>query len=275
MARQKKQYRPIAGQKRWEKVLDWVVREENFKYFAFVPWIYLLLFLGAPFQVATFIFDRSDIIDPVFRLWKIGFVPVILISFINSFASDWGLRMERKLKQPIKDHITQHGPCTYDELISLFMPIKIHLGIDAALESLVNSRDLVCDGDLYRLPSPEDRKRWFDAWFEDYSKDYTFGLLEDIFALDLKRFECDITVQFYTRSGADFWISKEEDESSGLVHYRVMLSPEKTLTFETFPELADSRIFDGQTLRKVWEDHIVLTYINDEDVDWWLEMNLH
>ena len=274
MARQKKQYRPIAGQKRWEKVLDWVSRDESFLFSNLLLIAYAALLL-IPAHMISNTTNRPDAAENFMFFWFRGLLPVGILAMLNPCCSDWGLRLERKLKQPIKDHITQHGPCTYDELISLFMPFKIHLGIDDALESLVNSRDLVCDGDLYRLPSPEDRKRWFDAWFEDYSKDYTFGLLEDIFALDLKRFECDITVQFYTRSGADFWISKEEDESSGLVHYRVMLSPEKTLTFETFPELADSRIFDNQTLREVWEDHIVLTYINDEDVDWWIEMNLH
>ena len=274
MARQKKQYRPIAGQKWWERVLDWVVRDENSRYPILALFLYVL-FLGISAYITSNIMEDFALSDRIFYIWNFGFPPLVAIAFINPLFGLWGLKKYITLQQPIKDHITQHGPCTYDELIFQFMPFKTHLGIDDALESLVNSRDLVCDGDLYRLPSPEDRKRWFDAWFEDYSKEYTFGLLEEIFALDLKRFDCGITIQFYTRSGDDFWISKEEDETSGQVYYRVLLSPENTMTFESFHQLANAPIFEGQTLREVWSQRVVLSYINDEDIDWWIEMNLH
>lgn len=274
MARQKKQYRPIAGQKRWEKVLDWVSRDESFLFSNLLLIAYAALLL-IPAHMISNTTNRPDAAENFMFFWIRGLLPVGILAMLNPCCGDWGLRMERKLQQPIKNHITQHGPCTYDELISRFMPFKIHLGIDDALDSLVNSRELVCDGDLYRLPSQEDRQRWFDEWFEDYGKEYTFGLLEDIFSLDLRRFDCGITIQFYTRSGSDFWISKEEDETSGQVHYQVILPQDNTISFETFQALANAPIFDCQTLREVWSERVVLTYINDEDIDWWIERYLH
>ena len=274
MARQKKQYRPIAGQKWWEKVLDWVTRDENDKYPIIFLALYLLLLIISAY-ITSNIMENFALSDRIFYAWNLGFPPLVVIAFINPLFGLWGLKKCFTLQLPIKDHITQHGPCSYDELVSRFMPFKIHLGIDDALDSLVNSRDLICDGDLYRLPSPEDRQRWFDEWFEDYGEEYTFGLLEDIFSLDLRRFDCGITIQFYTRSGSDFWISKEEDETSGQVHYQVILPQDNTISFETFQALANAPIFDCQTLREVWSERVVLTYINDEDIDWWIERYLH
>ena len=274
MARHKKQYRPIAGQKWWEKVLDWVSRDESFRFSNLLLIAYATLLLIPAYMISNTT-NRLDAAEIFMSFWFRGLVPVGILAMLNPCCSDWGLRLERKLKQPIKDHITQHGPCTYNELITLFMPFKIHLGIDDALETLVNSRNLVCAGDLYRLPSPEDRKQWFDEWFEAYSKEYTFGLLEDIFALDLKRFDCGITIQFYTQTGANFWIIKEEEETSGQVYYQVISPQDNIMTFKTFQELAAAPIFDGQSLREVWSERVVLTYINDEDIDWWIEIHLH
>ena len=45
MKRQKKQYRPIAGQIWYEKVLDWITREENFKWLITGICLYVVLML--------------------------------------------------------------------------------------------------------------------------------------------------------------------------------------------------------------------------------------
>ena len=128
MARQKKQYRPIAGQKWWEKVLDWVTRDENDKYPLLFLALYLLLLIISVYITAN-IMENFALSDRIFYAWNLGFPPLVVIAFINPLFGLWGLKKCFTLQLPIKDHITQHGPCSYDELVSRFMPFKIHLGI--------------------------------------------------------------------------------------------------------------------------------------------------
>lgn len=138
-----------------------MTRTENFKYFFMLLWIYLL-FLIVPIYITANIMERPDIANLIFSIWNLGFIPTLIIIFINLLSAGWGLRIERKLQKPITNHIEQHGSCTYDELITHFMPVRIHLGISNALEHLLHSHQLVLENDCYRLPTQEEHKQWLE-----------------------------------------------------------------------------------------------------------------
>ena len=43
--------------------------------------------------------------------------------------------------------------------------------------------------------------------------------------------------------------------------------------FATFQDLVETELFDGQSLEAVWDD-VTITFINDHDMDFWLEEHL-
>lgn len=264
MKRQKKQYRPIAGQTRLERFLDWVTRDEFFSlvlkyHFCFLAYSTILILIAHTF-------DRSEtayiLLLPFFGAY-IFWIPA---SIINIIGSAWGLRVEHKLKKPITDYIETHGRCTYDELVARFMPLKIHLGIDAALETMLGHRELVLDGeDRYRLPTDEDRKRWREERLAEYGAVISFEELEKIFALDLNELEEGIDIEFSLGEHDGYWMGKTEDESSGA---EVFWCGEQI--FASFRDMAAAKLFDGQSLESAW-DKAIITFINDEDIALWLE----
>ena len=166
--------------------------------------------------------------------------------------------------------------CTYDELVNQFMPVKIHLGIDSAIEKMLQYHELVLDtDDRYRLPTDEDRKRWREEWLEEDGVKITFEDLERIFALDLKELEESIDIEFSLGEHDGYWIGKTEaDDSDTEVFWcsiDIFTGPRRDFT--TFQELAAAELFDGQSLEAVWDD-VTITFINDHDMDFWLEEHL-
>lgn len=277
MARQKKQYPPIDGQKRWEKILDWMTREENFRYFSMLPFLYLLLFLAVPAHIATFIMNRPDAIDPILNIWLFGFVPITTIAFVNPLAAGWGLRMEEKLQQPIKEYVEQLGSCTYDELVAQFMPLKIHLGIYAALARLLNSSQLVFECDHYRLPTLEEKMIRHKELLAEYGEKISFSDLEKIFSLDLHETDGGTSIEFSLLDKLDdnYWIWKDMDESSGKEQFFFSAAPKHQRAFPSFQTLADADLFNGKNLCEVW-DNAVITFFNDHgDINYWLQEYLH
>ena len=67
MKRQKKQYRPIAGQIWYEKVLDWITREENFKWLITGICLYVVLMLLGTYISAN-ILNQKDVADAFFSV---------------------------------------------------------------------------------------------------------------------------------------------------------------------------------------------------------------
>ena len=160
MKRQKKQYRPIAGQRWYEKVLGWITQEENFRWSVIGMISYAgILVLGG--YISANIMNRPDIVGAVIKVW-FGFFPVVIVVvMINPWSGGWGVQAEKKLQGPIKEYLRIHGYSTYNELVAHCMPLKIHLGIDWTLESMLQHRELILEEDgRYRLPTDEDRKNW-------------------------------------------------------------------------------------------------------------------
>ena len=273
--RQKKQYRPIAGQRWYEKILDWITRGENFRWFPIGIWVYTgIMVLGV--YISANVLELSDIADLIFAVW-FKFIPIVaVIAVINPLSAGWDLRAEKRLQKPIREYVEENGRCTYDELVTQCMPIKIHLGIDSAIEKMLQYHELVLDADdRYRLPTGEDRKKWREEWLEEYGVKISFEDLEKIFALDLKELKESIDIEFSLGEHDGYWIGKTEaDDSDTEVFWcsaDIFTAPRRD--FATFQDLVETELFDGQSLEAVWND-VTITFINDHDMDFWLEEHL-
>jgi len=272
MKRQKKQYRPIDGQTRVEKVLDWVTRDEFadllMKYhFCFLAYMMIWCF------VAHTLLDGSEdalILVLPFLGTYIFWIPAGVVHVVGSF---WGFRMERKLQKPMKDYIEISGQCTYNELVTQCMPLKIHVGIDDALEKMLRCHELVLEDGYYRLPTDEDRKKWREEDLKKFGVKISFEDLEKIFALDLKELEESIDIEFSLGEHDGYWMGKTEDDVSGGDIFWLMVGTGERIDFTTFQEMSEASLFDGQSLRTVWGD-AVLTFINDQDMAFWLDQYL-
>ena len=273
--RQKKQYRPIAGQRWCEKFLDWVTSENFFGLLSRDP-LFIVIYLFAWVLLAHIFFDNSEtallLFIPLF-LYYLFVIPAGIIHLIGSF---WEIGAEKKLKKSIEEYIDGHGFCTYDELLMQCMPVKIHLGIDSTIEKMLQYHELVLDADdRYRLPTDEDRKKWRKEWLEEYGVKISFEDLEKIFALDLKESEESIDIEFSLGEHDGYWIGKTKaDDSDKEVFWcsaDIFTAPRRD--FATFQDLVETELFDGQSLEAVWDD-VTITFINDHDMDFWLEEHL-
>ena len=104
MKRQKKQYRPIAGQRWYEKLLDWVTSENFFRLLSRYP-LFIVVYLFVWVLLAYILFDNSEtallLFIPLF-LYYLFFIPAGIIHLIGSFWGDW---FERKNTEAIFEYI--------------------------------------------------------------------------------------------------------------------------------------------------------------------------
>lgn len=269
MKRQKKQYHPIAGQTWYEKVLDWITREENFRWLlAGIGAYAACLLLGV--YISANLLKGPDIADLVLGVWFRIFPVVAVVAAINPLSGIWSLRSEDKLQKAIKDCVEAYDHCTYDELVAQCMPVKIHLGIDSSIKKMLCTHELILDTDnRYRLPTDEDRKKWREQWLAEWSVKISFEDLKKLFELDLKELEESIEIEFSLGEHDGLWIGKTEDKVSEADIFWVSAGTGDRRNFMTFQELAEAKLFDGKSLRSVWAD-VILTSIND----FWLDEHL-
>jgi hypothetical protein len=86
MKRQKKQYRPIAGQRWYEKILDWITREENFRW-CIVGIVSYVVLLAVGGDISANVMNRPDIADIFMNLW-FHFLPVVAVLVMINPLSD-------------------------------------------------------------------------------------------------------------------------------------------------------------------------------------------
>ena len=272
MKRQKKQYRPIARQIWYEKVLDWITREENFKWLITGICLYVVLMLLGTYISAN-ILNQKDVADAFFKVWRVIFPVVVAIVLFNPLSTAWDFYSEKKFREMIKNYLAAHNRCTYDELVAYCMPIKIHLGINSAIEKMLQCHELVWEDDCYRLPTDEDRKKWREQWFAEWGVKVSFEDLRKIFALELKELEESIDIEFSLGKHDGLWIGKTEDTISGVDIFWVSADTGERCDFTTFQEMAEAKMFDGKSLKSVWGD-VTLTFISDHDMIFWLDEHL-
>ena len=270
----KKQYLPIEDQKWWEKFLDRITRTENFKWSIFSLALYAVFHFLAVYISAN-ILARPDISDILFDAGHNVLPLVIAVVLINPLSGLWALRAEHTLQQPIKDLVAQHGSCTYSQLVTQVMPVKIHLGIDDALEFLLRTHQLVLKNERYQLPTQKDRKLLRKESLLERDIRISFEELEKLFSSTPDGEDGNISIGFSLISGSDYRIWTDDDDSSGATRFFCRSDTNGQRSFPTFQALAAADLFDGQSLRAVWDD-AVLTFFNDhEDIEWWLEKYLY
>lgn len=272
MKQRKKQYRPIAGQTWFERILDWITREENFGWSIIGIVFYAALMLIGTYISAN-ILKQTDMVDAFFKAWFAFFPIAAAMALLNPLGAAWGGHSEKNLQNLIKDYLAAHNHCTYDELVSYCMPIKIHLGIDSAIETMLQCHELVWEDGCYRLPTDEDRKKWREQWLAAWGVKISFEGLKKIFALDLKKLEGGIEIEFSLGEHDGLWIGKTKDEVSGEDNFWLSAGSGERCDFTTFQEMVEAKLFDGKNLKSVWAD-ATLTSIDDYDMISWLDEHL-
>jgi len=258
----KKEYRPISGQKWWEKILDVITREYPLNQ------IFLIVSLCAVLGCFAVLF-LFDVIKPelsrqvkLIILWSP--VGLVFLGYLL-WAIEWiGDRMERSVKQrvsgKIEQYITENGSCSYDELICAVMKIRIHRGFDKALMEFVSERKFAMYDDIYRVPTREDKSRWRDEDVEIYG--VSFGELEQVFAHPIEWFGEGLRIEFSVWEDEVHRLEKERNAQTGVELYICTVAGGERSAFSSFDELADAPLFDGRSLREVC-DRICVSYAND------------
>lgn len=144
---------PIIGQRWYEKLLDGITQGESFRWSIVGIIGYAVLLVFGVYLLAN-VMNQPDMADVLIKLWCPLFSVAAILAMINPLSSFWEIRAERKLQKLIKEYIGEHSRCTYDELVTRCMPLKIHLGMDPAIENMLPCRELVeeeCGS--FRLPN--------------------------------------------------------------------------------------------------------------------------
>jgi len=260
--RQKKDYPPLSGQSWYEKALDWMTREER----SWLPYVILGSYLLLLF-LSIFLFYETPAQSAELLRFLEGwccFLPLIfLLAMINPLAGIWELFSGRKLKEAIREDIQLHGSSSYDELASRCRKIKTHLGLHAAVEDMLSSRELIREKDgLYRLPTEEDEKRWLEEWLAEYGAKISFADLERLFARELNEWKESLDIGFCLRGRDVYSMGKMIDKASGKEIFWYYGEAGPCQNFGSFQELTTAALIEEQTLEEIWEEAII-TFLDD------------
>lgn len=258
----KQQHRPIAGQTWPERILDWMTREENFVWSMVGTAVYAaLLIIGS--YISANVLKRADAANAFLKVWLAFFPIIAAIALLNPLSAAWGVYMEKKLRKSIGDYLAAYNRCVYDELVAYCMPIKIRLGIDSAIEKMLQCHELVWNDGCYRLPTDEDRRKWRDQWLTEHGVKISFEELRTMFAGDLKAPGESIEVEFSVGEHDGLRMGKAEGGAPGATIFWLLPGTGKRCDFTTFQEAVGAAVFNGENLEAVWAD-VILTSINGE-----------
>ena len=257
----KKEYRPIRGQKWWEKILDIVTREyplnqiETIVLFCSFFGMMAILFL---FEVWKTEFSRTVNLSIVWSEVGLVFLWLLLSAF------EWiGNRVEcsvkRQVSGKIEQYITENGSCSYDELICAVMKVRIHRGFYKALEKFESERKFSVHDGICRVPTGEDKRRWHEEDVEIYG--VTFEELERVFACPVEWYGEELRIEFSVWEDEVHRLEKERNAQTHTELYVCTVAGGGRWEFSSFSELADAPLFDARNLREVC-DRICVTYAN-------------
>ena len=261
MFRFKKEYRPIRGQRWWEKVLDFITREyplnkiETIVCFcgtfgAIVIWVLL--------KGMERIFSREEILAIL-----LGEFSLVVLWYILCGIEWIGRRVEKSVKKrvsgKIEQYVTANGSCTYDELMDAVMKIRIHRGFDEALEKFESERKLAVVDGVCRVPTDEDKSRWRGDDVDLYG--VSFEELEQVFAHPIEWFGGELRIEFSVWEDEVHRIEKVRDAWMNTEVYVCTVADGERWEFSSFAELADATLFNGKSLREVC-NRICVSYAN-------------
>lgn len=273
MKRQKKQQYPIAGQRWYEKFLDWITSEENFRWSLILLGAYVAILLFGVYILAN-ILEWSDAADMFLDVWIFILPLVAIMAMINPWAEGWSLWKKWRLQKPILEQVEQHGSRTYDELVSNCMPVKIHLGIDDALEWLLRTRELVLyineqGENCYRLPTEEDRESWNREFLEENGEKLTVEQVQTILSMDGRHFGDGILIWFSWGEQDKFWMGKTEREDSDEQAIWIEADDVTYQEFVTFEELIQAKLIRGKSLCEIWDELVFLSIEGESPSSWY------
>lgn len=257
----KKKYRPIRGQKWWEKILDVITREYPLNQIEAI--VFFFTFCGMLAFLILLEILKIEFSRPVKLTIVWGDVGLVFLGYIL-WCIEWiGTRTERSVKrrvsEKIEQYITENVSCGYDELICAVMKVRIHRGFDEALKELESERKLAVYDDICRLPTREDKDRWRAQEAEVYG--VSFEELKQVFAHSLEWFGGELRIEFSVWEDEEHRLEKERNEQTNAELYICTVASGERREFSSFAELADAPLFDGQTLREVC-GRICVSYAN-------------
>ena len=272
MKRQKKQRHPIAGQRWWEKLLDRATFEENFFWSMFLLIAYTAIMFFGVFLLSN-ILEWFVVSDLFFYAWSSIFPIVALAAMLNPWATGWGFWKSRKLQKSIPDHICQHGDQTYDELVHHCMPIKIHLGMDDALETLLREHKLVLYTDeqgtqRYRLATQEDQDLWWKTFLLENGETLSPEELQKILSLDCRHYSDGLLIWLCVGGQDEYWMGKTEQEDSNEQAIWLQSDDLPYCEFSSFENLIQAKVFRGKSMIEVWDDVEFLSIEGMSVRDW-------
>lgn len=273
MKQQEKQRHSIAGQRWYEKLLDRITSEENFRWSLILLGVYVAILLFGTYILAN-VLEWFDISELFFNVWSLTFPLVALVAMINPWAGVWRLWSGHKLQKPILEQVEQHGSRTYDELVSQCMPLKIHLGIDDALEWLLRTRELVLyvneQGEAcYRLPTEEDRENWHREFLKENGETLTVEELHRILSMDSRHFSDGILIWFSLGEQDGFWMGKTEREDSDEQAIWIEADDVPYQEFMTFEELIQTKLIRGKSLYEIWDELVFFSIEGESPSSWY------
>lgn len=251
----KKKYRPIRGQKWWERVLNILTFLDWYKFFIFNN---IFLLVGIVPAIKLFDGDERALIVAV--LYLVGDVFVVIGTTTTLVLDIWQWRRKDTIRTQAVEFIQEKKQCTYDDLVGHCMPVKIHHGFNEVLDRLQSCRVLVVEGDICRLPTSEDKRRWHD---EDVTiNGVSFEELEQVFAHPLEWYGGELRIEFSVWEDEEHCLEKVQDAKTGAEIYVCTVAGGERYEFVSFAELAAAPLFDGKNLREVCEK-IAVSYAND------------
>lgn len=260
----KKEYRPIRGQKWWEKILDVITREYPLDKIELI--VCFCAFLG---MIAIWalrgVMDRMLSREEILVI-LLGEFSLVALWYILCGIEWIGRRVEKSVKKrvsgKIEQYVTANGSCTYDELMDAVMKIRIHRGFDEALEKFESDRKLAVADGVCRVPTDEDKNRWRDDDIDLYG--VSFEELEQVFSHPLEWFGGELWIEFSVWEDEVHRIEKVQDaQTNGEVCVCTVAGGERW-EFSSFAELADAPLFKGKNLREVC-NRICVSYANGYD----------
>ena len=264
MIRFKKEYRPICGQKWWEKIIDVVTREYPLNKIETI--VNSCVFFGVLAVLFLVKVVQPQISRRTELMIILGVVALLILWHILCVIEWIGNRVEKSVKRrvsgKIEQYVTAKGFCSYDELISAVMKVRIHRGFDEALEKFESERKLAFLDGVCRVPTDEDKRRWRDDDVDLYG--VSFEELEQVFAHPLEWFGGKLRIEFSVWEDEVHRLEKEWDAQTDVERCVCTVADGTRWEFPTFAELADAPIFDGHSLREVC-DQICVSYANDYD----------
>ena len=264
MLRFKKEYRPICGQRWWEKILDVITREYPLDKIEFI--VNFCSFFGV-IAVLFLLKVMQPQISPRAELAILLSLFALIALWYVLCGIEWiGRRVEKSVKRrvsgKIEQYVTANGSCSYDELISAVMKVRIHRGFDESLKKFESERKLAFLDGVCRVPTDEDKKRWRDDDIDLYG--VSFEELEQVFAHPLAWFGEELRIEFSVWEDEVHRIEKERDTQTDAERYVCTVAAGARWEFSSFAELADAPLFDGRTLCEVC-DKICVSYANGYD----------